>query len=94
LSFHSPDEAASLFARLGIVPPGGDLVSRSPIDGGAIGAVASASPADVGAAVERAHQAYTAWRDVPAPRRGELVRLFGEVLREEVVLTNRVICDS
>jgi aldehyde dehydrogenase (NAD+) len=33
------------------------------------------------AAVERAHAAFTSWRNVPAPRRGELVRLFGEELR-------------
>ena len=31
--------------------------------------------------VERAEQAFRAWRQVPAPRRGELVRLFGEELR-------------
>ena len=27
-------------------------------------------------------QAQTRWRDVPAPRRGELVRRYGNVLRE------------
>ena len=33
------------------------------------------------AIIERAHTAFLAWRDVPAPRRGELVRLLGEELR-------------
>ena len=32
-------------------------------------------------AIETAHEAYLAWRSVPAPRRGELVRLLGEELR-------------
>jgi aldehyde dehydrogenase (NAD+) len=83
MSFDSAAEARALFGRLGIDAPEGDLVSRSPIDGRAIGGVATASAAEVGAAVERAHAAFLAWRDVPPPRRGELVRLFGEVLRGE-----------
>ena len=33
------------------------------------------------AAVGAAHRAFAAWREVPAPRRGELVRLLGEELR-------------
>ena len=33
------------------------------------------------AAIEAAHEAFLAWRNVPAPRRGELVRLLGEELR-------------
>jgi aldehyde dehydrogenase (NAD+) len=38
-------------------------------------------PSEVADKVAHAHQAFLAWRDVPAPRRGELVRLFGEELR-------------
>jgi aldehyde dehydrogenase (NAD+) len=83
MSFDSAAEARALFERLAIDLPEGDLVSRSPIDGRAIGGVAPASAAAVGAAVERAHAAFLAWRSVPAPRRGELVRLFGAMLREE-----------
>jgi len=83
MSFASPDEARCLFAGLGIDPGVGDLVSTSPIDGAAIGRVAAASLDDVAAAVGRAHDAFLAWRLVPPPRRGELVRLFGEELRRE-----------
>jgi aldehyde dehydrogenase (NAD+) len=54
---------------------------RSPIDGGVIGAVHDADPAQAGQAIERAHAAFLAWRDVPAPRRGELVRLLADELR-------------
>ena len=74
------EEARQLLASLGIEARG-SLESRSPIDGGVIGAVAEASTADVTAACVKAHQAFLQWRTVPAPRRGELVRLIGEELR-------------
>ena len=91
MTFDSTDEAAALFERLGMPHPQGDLESRSPIDGGIIGAVPSASAADVAAAVGHAHDAFLAWRTVPPPRRGELVRLFGEVLREEKETLGRLV---
>jgi aldehyde dehydrogenase (NAD+) len=59
------------------------LDSVSPIDGALMGSVEAADAGMVAAAVGRAHEAYLAWRLVPPPRRGELVRLLGEVLREE-----------
>jgi aldehyde dehydrogenase (NAD+) len=46
-----------------------------------IAEVHDATPAEAGQAVERAHRAFLAWRETPAPRRGELVRLLGEALR-------------
>ncbi len=72
------EEARGLLNQLG-VQTGGSLESRSPIDGSIIGAVAEAK--DVASACERAHEAFVKWRTVPAPRRGELVRLLGEELR-------------
>ena len=54
---------------------------HTPIDGSRIGAVALDDAAAVSARIGRAHEAFKVWRTVPAPRRGELVRLFGEVLR-------------
>ena len=74
------DEARDLLAQLGVTGSGA-LTSHSPIDGQPIGSVAEASAADVTAACERAQQAFLQWRTVPAPRRGELVRLIGEELR-------------
>ena len=59
----------------------GDIAVRSPIDGDVLGRVRSDSPAQVRAKIGRAADAFQAWREVPAPRRGELVRLFGEELR-------------
>ena len=60
---------------------GGELDAQSPIDGNVIAAVASDDPASVKQKVEEAQCAHLAWRLVPAPRRGELIRLFGEELR-------------
>ena len=74
------DEARELLARLG-VEGSGTLVSRSPIDGETIGSVAEATAADVTNACREAQHAFLQWRTVPAPRRGELVRLIGEELR-------------
>ena len=74
------DEARDLLAKLGVTS-GGSLVSHSPIDGQPIGSVDIATADGVSAACERAHQAFLAWRTIPAPRRGELVRLIGEELR-------------
>ncbi|WP_286786557.1 MULTISPECIES: aldehyde dehydrogenase family protein [Pseudomonas] len=74
----------SLFDRLGLSPQliqQGDLAVHSPIDGSRIGSVALQGAADVEQAVGRAERAFQAWRSVPAPRRGELLRQFGEALR-------------
>jgi len=60
------------------VPSAGDLVSYSPIDGREIGRVKAGDPA---CACAKAEEAFRVWKAVPAPRRGELVRLLGEELR-------------
>ena len=76
--------AHTLLTTLGVPEAaftGGTLRARSPIDGSTTGQVHAATPADVAAAVGRAHTAFLAWRNTPAPRRGELVRLFGAQLR-------------
>jgi aldehyde dehydrogenase (NAD+) len=78
--------AAELVSRLGVTESlvtSGDLVVRTPITGEEIGRVARTSEAETAAAVGRAEAAFAAWREVPAPRRGELVRLLGEELRRE-----------
>lgn len=60
---------------------GGTLAVRSPIDGAEIARIAETDPAQMPAVLSRAQAAFRAWRLVPAPRRGELVRLLGEELR-------------
>ena len=63
------------------VARGGGLRVRSPIHGNAIAEVADDDAVAVDRAVEAAEHAHLEWRRVPAPRRGELIRLFGEELR-------------
>src|SRR5688572_23238625 len=60
----------------------GNLIVRTPIDGSEIGSLKMHKPAAVEQTIAKAVAAYTIWRDVPAPKRGELVRLFGEELRQ------------
>jgi aldehyde dehydrogenase (NAD+) len=52
-----------------------------PIDGATIAAVRSDSIDSAVAAIDRAQQAFLQWREMPAARRGELVRIFGDILR-------------
>ena len=61
---------------------GGGLSVRSPIDGAEIARIRETPLADMPAIIARARNAFGAWREVPAPRRGELVRLLGEALRD------------
>ncbi|QVM91326.1 aldehyde dehydrogenase family protein [Pseudomonas entomophila] len=76
---------AGLLERLGVAAAAhtqGDHPVHTPIDGSQIASVKLLGKADTTARIDQAQQAFEAWRNVPAPRRGELVRLFGEVLRE------------
>ncbi|HWD67996.1 MAG TPA: aldehyde dehydrogenase family protein, partial [Caulobacteraceae bacterium] len=77
-------ETHEVLARLGVAEAlviGGDRPVTSPIDGAAIAHVHDTSSEACAHAIEAAHKAFLAWRSVPAPRRGELVRLLGEELR-------------
>ena len=60
---------------------GAEQVARSPIDGGELAGFRAASPAQVDRAIAAADAAFLELRTIPAPRRGELVRRFGELLR-------------
>ncbi len=78
------DSVQTLLTSLGVSKhayAGGALVSHSPIDGAALGAVPPTALHDVPAIIARAYAAQQSWRLVPAPQRGELVRLLGEELR-------------
>ena len=77
-------DAAPLLSSLGVPPSvvsDGDIAVHSPIDGKRLGLVKSDNLAGIDAKIARADAAFQQWRSVPAPRRGELVRLLGEELR-------------
>ncbi|MBC3870180.1 L-piperidine-6-carboxylate dehydrogenase [Undibacterium oligocarboniphilum] len=74
----------SLLGKLGVTLDGyagSDIHSISPIDGKLLASLKADSTSIIERRIQEAHQAYLAWRTVPAPRRGELIRLFGEELR-------------
>jgi len=62
---------------------GGDLKVYSPIDGAEIANVKKDTVAETEAKIAKSAEAFKAWRNVPAPRRGELVRILGNILREK-----------
>ncbi|GAA2629604.1 L-piperidine-6-carboxylate dehydrogenase [Streptomyces vastus] len=64
------------------VPEGGDFQARTPITGENLFALTAASETDTEEAIAASHTAFLTWRTTPAPRRGELVRRLGELLRE------------
>jgi aldehyde dehydrogenase (NAD+) len=57
------------------------LSSYSPVDGGLIGKVRQATTEDYEKVIARAEEAFKIWREVPAPKRGEIVRQMGDALR-------------
>jgi aldehyde dehydrogenase (NAD+) len=57
------------------------IPARTPITGEVIAKLAVAPSSEVDAIVAKSRDAFLAWRTIPAPKRGELVRVFGEELR-------------
>jgi len=87
-------ETAALLTGMGVdaaALAGGGLPVRSPIDGRTIARLHEHGGAEAAAAVGRAQAAFLAWRDIPAPRRGELVRRFGDELREQKQALGRLV---
>jgi aldehyde dehydrogenase (NAD+) len=79
-----PEQATQLLSELGVAEEAfenGEIEARSPITGEIIGRLSGASQAEADTTINAAHAAFLEWRKVPAPRRGELVRLLGEELR-------------
>ncbi len=77
----------SLFGKLDIshvstAGTGPPLHVRSPIDGQLLATLATTQPTQVQATIDAAAAAFLQWRLVPPPRRGELVRRIGNLLRE------------
>ena len=61
----------------------GEMISSfSPVDGKLIGKVTTTTKKDFEKVIDTAQTAFLEWRKVPAPQRGEMVRQFGNKLRE------------
>jgi aldehyde dehydrogenase (NAD+) len=76
-------DVQSLLQKLGVTTDrtAGKIPIRSPIDGATLASIRYDSPQDLDRAIAAAGAAFEIWRDVPAPRRGELIRQFGLELR-------------
>src|SRR5215469_10486839 len=59
---------------------GSVIDSVSPIDGQVLGRIKCGNSGDHGAAVQRAGEAFQTWQSIPAPKRGEIIRQFGNAL--------------
>src|SRR3984885_9977312 len=89
-----PMTSGDILERLGLTAAalsGGSLSVRSPIDGAEIARIRETPADDMPGIIERAQNAFLAWREVPAPRRGELVRLLGEELRASKVALGALV---
>jgi aldehyde dehydrogenase (NAD+) len=78
------DEALGILRRLGVVETAfadAGFPAASPITGEVVAYVRGTPQEEAGAIIGQAAQAFESWRIVPAPRRGEFVRLLGEELR-------------
>src|SRR5437870_294660 len=87
-------QTAALLGDLGIAADtltNGDLPVASPIDGSRIAMIRSHSREDLERMIAAAERAFIAWRGVPPPRRGELVRLFAEELRQHKQALGRLV---
>jgi aldehyde dehydrogenase (NAD+) len=84
-------EALSILSRLGVKPVAGALPVRSPITGETLTSIADQGRAGTDAAVAAAQKAFKDWRNVPGPKRGELVRLWAEELRAHKADLGRLV---
>ena len=78
---HMAEMLPPILKQLGLAGVSGELAVHSPIDGSQLGSAPLDTAASLEAKIGTAAEAFREWRVVPAPRRGELVRLFGEELR-------------
>ncbi len=87
-------ETRTLLADLGVAAERltrGSLAVRTPITGEQLAALEETEAAGARAAIDAAGRAFLAWRNVPAPKRGELVRLLGEELRTHKAALGRLV---
>jgi aldehyde dehydrogenase (NAD+) len=61
---------------------GDALEVHSPIDGSLLARVTQVTPEEYDKVAARAHEAFLGWRQLPAPKRGEVVRQLGNALRD------------
>lgn len=68
-----------------------EIISFSPIDNSEIGRVPMVPISNIDEICENAHNAFLKWREIPAPMRGEFIRIWGNVLREQKEIIAQMI---
>ena len=71
--------------------PAAHIESYSPVDGELIGRVSITTKEQYEAVIAQAQEAFKTWRNVPAPQRGEVVRQYGEALREHKMALGKLV---
>jgi len=87
-------EVQTILTELGIPATAytdGDLTVRTPITGEVIAQLPTNTAEAARKAIAQAHAAFLEWRNVPAPKRGELIRLLGDELRAELSSLGRLV---
>jgi aldehyde dehydrogenase (NAD+) len=67
------------------------IESFSPVDGAFIGSVSTTTKKEYNQVISQAQKAFTHWKSIPAPKRGEIVRLYGEELRKNKDALGRLV---
>src|SRR5882757_10802518 len=87
-------EVEAILTQLGVPPTaytGGTLSSHTPLTGEVIAQLPTINAAQTKEAIAQAHEAFLQWRTIPAPKRGELIRLLGEELRAHLEPLGRLV---
>ncbi|MGL4230861.1 MAG: L-piperidine-6-carboxylate dehydrogenase [Casimicrobium sp.] len=88
-------KSLELLSQLGVALPAASglntITARTPITGEAIATLATTSPSELETVVAKSREAFLAWRAVPAPARGELVRMLGEELRANKMALGQLV---
>ncbi|HRW75839.1 MAG: aldehyde dehydrogenase family protein [Lewinellaceae bacterium] len=82
---------AGTWTGLNAMDSGSYLESYSPVDGRLIGKVSVTTADEYETVITKAQEAFRTWRLMPAPRRGEIVRQYGEVLRANKDALGRLV---
>lgn len=70
---------------------GNYIDSYSPVDGKFIGSVSTTTKEEYEQVMSTAQEAYKTWRTVPAPKRGEIVRQYGDALRKHKTALGKLV---
>ncbi len=85
------DKNSGTSTGLNATDAGNYLESYSPVDGTLIGSVSKTTPEEYEKVIQTAQTAFQSWRQIPAPKRGEIVRQYGDELRKHKDALGRLV---